>query len=688
MSIVLILIEIWMIIRRLVEDIPGRMVEKNETFMESLFKTSSNFFVLLAFGIAMLSFCLYYADRRKTKGKTIALICLTVPCFLFGFLFPLEKLYDNVSNFLMYSFYLSVVLFGITVIVSTIMTYKGSKSPWITSRLVIIMFAFVCLVFGVRVSYSDFYNAKSIAAGEYKQIICFLMMSLYVGCLLIWKPYVSLGILGSTFLLFYFVIKLNQKDANGNIIRVLPDGDVVNYITFFISLTMICFSIYVQRIDVAKKEEKLETLATTDPLTGLYSFEHFLELVKDHNELYKVEKGKYIFLFFDLRSFKIINDQKGFEKGNEFLKNTGEILSKHYKEVGFVCRQSDDHFIVYAPSKDVEETLKSINEEILMLDQEARISVAVGGYLFKSNDEDGHRAIDKARYACYAIMKTPSILYREYDDEMHRQYHLKQHVIRNLDRAISEGWIRPFYQPVVWAKDGKLCGLEALARWEDPRFGFLSPASFVPALEDNQLIHKLDAAIVEIVCRDIRKRLDEGIPNVPISINFSRLDFELMDAVAMLDSIVQKYRIPKELIHIEVTESALGADSRLLHKAFNELREKGYSLWLDDFGAGYSSFNVLKDYHFDVLKIDMKFLSGFEKNQKAKILLECIIKMAETIGMKTLTEGVETIAEAEFLKKISCGRLQGYLYGKPLRYSELLEKIETGEIVISSDPIA
>ena len=170
---------------------------------------------------------------------------------------------------------------------------------------------------------------------------------------------------------------------------------------------------------------------------------------------------------------------------------------------------------------------------------------------------------------------------------------------------------------------------------------------------------------------------------MPVSLNFSRLDFELMDAVQELEDLVAKYAVPKELIHVEVTESALTDDFIKLNEAMNRIKELGYSLWLDDFGSGYSSLNVLKDYQFDVIKIDMRFLSNLENSEKSKTLLDCIVKMADRIHMLTLTEGVETETQAEFLNRIGCTRLQGYLFGKPIPKDELFKRIDNSELKVS-----
>ena len=203
----------------------------------------------------------------------------------------------------------------------------------------------------------------------------------------------------------------------------------------------------------------------------------------------------------------------------------------------------------------------------------------------------------------------------------------------------------------------------------------------------NFFISLLDTEILRIVCKDIRYNLDNKLAVLPVSINFSRADFGLIDIVDVVNKTVEEFNIPKDLLHIEITESALMNDEDLLKDTIIRLHKNGYATWLDDFGSGYSSFNVLKDYDFDVLKLDMKFLVGFDGNQKARSLIKSVIEMADQIGMKTLCEGVETAEQAEFLESASCGRLQGYLYGKPLSYEDLMAKINNGEYSLSKDII-
>ena len=214
---------------------------------------------------------------------------------------------------------------------------------------------------------------------------------------------------------------------------------------------------------------------------------------------------------------------------------------------------------------------------------------------------------------------------------------------------------------------------------------FLSPGKFIPVLEECRQIHKLDKCVYEIVCRKMRECLDKNLPVFPTSLNFSRLDFELMDAVGELEKLVEKYQIPRKYLHVEITESALSDDVSRLQKSMRILREKGYSIWLDDFGSGYSSMNVLKDYKFDLLKIDMVFLKNFTGNENAHKIIKSILDLAKDLGMMTLTEGVETQEAVDFLQSAGCGRLQGYFYGKPMTYDEIYAKLQDGTYKLAEE---
>ncbi len=240
---------------------------------------------------------------------------------------------------------------------------------------------------------------------------------------------------------------------------------------------------------------------------------------------------------------------------------------------------------------------------------------------------------------------------------------LRQYIQTHIDEALEKGWIRLYYQPVVRALSRTLAGYEALARWQDPVRGLISPAAFIPALEEIHAIHKLDLYMVDQICSLYGPRNNLGFPTVPISFNLSRLDFFDCDIHAEISRRVDRAGVPHGNLAIEITESVFVQDMSVIAPILDQFRQDGYSLWMDDFGSGYSSLNVLKDYAFDTIKLDMEFLRRF--SDRAKVIVESVIRMAKDLNIQTLAEGVETEAQAEFLRSIGCSLLQGFLFSKP-----------------------
>ena len=696
MAAVIIILELWLLIRQLFEYIIPKVTALTSPNFNSVFKIFfaywGNYLLLMFLGFVMLFYCIQVTTKSTKKKHLITTIIFSILsiglCGLFpnaGISFSKDAMISaNTLSALNVVLYVSIFLFDVAVIIASIYVFRGGNNNAIKNVLIVSLFALACLSFGLYVSYYDFAINKAYKDQpdtlQYKQIICFLMMGIYVGCLLIWKPYISLGILGTIFIGFYLLLKAQETGG-----RRIPEGDEINYITFFISLVMVCFSIYSQRIKEAEKDEKLEELATKDKITGLLSFEYFNVLAKERMQQENYGNGGGVYLFINIVGFKIYNDKKGFEEGNIFLRETGQILLEVFNDA-LISRQSDDHFVVFSKFENIEDKVAKVNQMIETKDLDVKLGIRVGGNVTVDKDEKPRICVEKARYA-YTFLKNNKLnqLLVLYDSKMHDNYLMVQYIVTHIDEAIENGYLKPYYQPVVWSKGRTLCGVEALARWIDPKYGFLSPGQFIPALENAQVIYKLDKEILRLVCQDIRHNIDNGLPILPVSINFSRADFGLIDVVDVVSKTVDEFNVPHELIHVEITESALTNETDTLKKTINDLHKNGFSTWLDDFGSGYSSFNVLKDYEFDVLKLDMAFLVGFNGNKKAKALIKSVILMADEIGIKTLCEGVETEEQAHFLEQASCGRLQGYLYGKPLPYDDLLNRIQKGEYSIAKD---
>lgn len=250
----------------------------------------------------------------------------------------------------------------------------------------------------------------------------------------------------------------------------------------------------------------------------------------------------------------------------------------------------------------------------------------------------------------------------------------RQFIIEHLDEAIDNGELVVYFQPVIRALTEKISGFEALVRWISPELGFLPPNRFIPVLEEENLISRVDIFVINEVCRLLHQyEHDEEYGNVPVSINLSVLDLNAMDMCQVLIDATEKYNISRDMLHVELTESVMATDEQLVKDRISRFHEEGFEVWMDDFGSGYSTLNSLKDYEFDVLKLDMKFLSS--NTEKSWNIMQSIIALAKNIGVGTVAEGCETKEQVEMLRRIGCDKIQGYYFGKPMSHLEVKQHI-------------
>ncbi|MCR5725728.1 MAG: GGDEF and EAL domain-containing protein [Treponema sp.] len=409
-----------------------------------------------------------------------------------------------------------------------------------------------------------------------------------------------------------------------------------------------------------------------DLLTGLFNMRYFHEEVQ--KKLFSREdrlKGM-AFVHFDIASFKLFNERYGFQKGDELLCDVSAIIHQAFPE-HFAARLSNDHFIVCTHAPNVEELVEDVYKKVKKIIPGVRIELKAGIYYLEDTCDEAGFACDRARLACNNIKQHYDVHFAVYDTDISRKLRTQQYIADHIDEAIENDFIKVFYQPVIRVATGEICGYEALARWQDPVHGMLSPQDFIETLENFHLIHKLDSYIVHRVCADYNKLSDAGEPVVPVSVNLSRLDFQLCNIFDIVNGYCEKYNMPKYLLDIEITESSLNDTTGALKYEIDRFRANGYQIWIDDFGSGYSSLNVLSEYSFDLLKLDMKFLRSMKNNPNAGTLLYYIVYAAQEMGLQALTEGVETQEHFDFLKKVGCNKAQGYLFSKPLPLEECRE---------------
>lgn len=594
-----------------------------------------------------------------------------------------DNLQSNMMHYIekYYVNYFILTFTGIIMLILAVRFMRGKKDNRYLCTVVKWVFTLVCIYFGIKISLNDY------SKGE--QILTFLTMELFSLCLLTWKPYIAFVLASASYVYFYY--RMNEMVAVNTGEVGTTVATQINFFIMWISTMMVCIANYNNTRMQALKDENLEKVNTylskisiEDELTGIHNMVYFRNEAEKVLSYVTTDRENAVFLFFDIENFKSYNEKYGFHEGNELLIKVAHMIEDSFKG-SLVSRFSDDHFVVLTRIDGAKNIIGHLSGEIKKLQREVHLELKCGAYKPVGDEADVSLACDRARFACNSIKKHYDRTLRIYDKSLEDKFQLKHYIVNNIDNAIASGYIKVYYQPVVSTRNGCICGLEALARWEDPNYGLLSPGAFIEILEEYRQIYKLDQYIIEAVCRDYRDASDNKKPFAPVSLNFSRLDFELCDIVGYLCETVEKYGVPKNFIDIEITESALTDQQDFLPNAIKNLRSFGYKVWLDDFGSGYSSLNVLKDYQFDVLKIDMKFLSGFKDNEKTRPILENIVSLTKQLKMLSLTEGVETAEQFSFLEAIGCDRAQGYLFSKPVPIETLRERISAGELKISPE---
>lgn len=400
-------------------------------------------------------------------------------------------------------------------------------------------------------------------------------------------------------------------------------------------------------------------------VTGLLNMMQFMRHASAH--LQDVLADPLTFMYFDIENFKSFNQRYGFQQGNRLLCYVADLLRETF-EGNLVARFNDDHFAVATQSENPADCILFIHERIRVYDLGLPMEVKAGIYHPPQGLTDVALIMDRAKIACNSIKNTYDLTWAEFDPAMEEEINFRSHIIRSFQEAMIEGYIEVYYQPEIRAMTREICGFEALARWRDPVHGMISPGVFVPVLEDAHLSPQLDLYIIERVCQDI-SRIRRELPSwelLRVSVNLSRADFRLMDMVQAVEDVRLRYDIARSLLNVEVTEGAQSDDEKFLQGEIARFRAAGYEVWMDDFGSGYSSLNNVKDYVFDVLKIDMNFLRSFDTNPKSAIVIRSIVNMAKELGLHTLAEGVETEAQFEFLREIGCEKVQGYLFSPPM----------------------
>ena len=417
-----------------------------------------------------------------------------------------------------------------------------------------------------------------------------------------------------------------------------------------------------------------ERLLQYDYLTGFPTISHFFYMCDTVFYPKSLEAGETpIMLFFDMSGMRRFNAKYGYAEGDKLIHAFARLLAQTFSNE-CCSRFGMDRFCVYTNDKDLEKRLWQFFSDCEQINGGRSLPVRAGIYSKNIEVCSASFACDRAKMACDSGKGAFVSNFTWFEKSMLVEAEKRQYIVENIDRAIAEKWIKVYYQPIIRAANGKVCDEEALARWIDPQKGFLSPVDFIPILEDSGLIYKLDLFMLEEILKKLEEQKKAGLYLAPVSVNLSRSDFDSCDIVQEIYQRVQKTSIPLDKITIEITESILGGDFDYMKSQIKRFKDLGFKVWLDDFGSGYSSLEVLHDVPFDLIKFDMKFMREFERSEKCKIMLSGLIKIAAELGLETVCEGVETEEQVEFLKEIGCVKLQGYYYCKPIPLEEIFER--------------
>ncbi len=417
-----------------------------------------------------------------------------------------------------------------------------------------------------------------------------------------------------------------------------------------------------------------------DRISGLMKFEDFLA---EAQYIIRDTERNFLIVAFDISDFHYVNNQFGYDTGDAVLHDMAEGISVMGGFIVLSCREYSDHFVClcccdgYTPEM-VEEKLRLCKKTASDI-AEKRIdgfplNMNFGVYYINDRDEYIISAVDKANVARrtgkgnYSI---PCVVYSEHLMDMKEN---SAKVIPVFDDSFRNHRILVFLQPKICSETRRIMGAEALSRLVDKDGKMISPAVFIPALEKTGKIVDLDFYVLSFVLKLIRSWLDKGVEPVPISFNLSRIHFYNENLVENIAELTDRYNVPAEYVEIEVTESVFFEEEHLIIDKVEKLRERGYKVSVDDFGAGYSSLNLIGILPVDIIKLDRGFVKDSLKTKRGNDVIKGLIKILNEIELDIVCEGIETAEEEKIISDYGCKEVQGFLYDKPIPVNEFEKK--------------
>ena len=440
-------------------------------------------------------------------------------------------------------------------------------------------------------------------------------------------------------------------------------------------------AIFLQVSNIIELKENAEngSMSELDALTGLYTrqafFRHAEKIISENPDF------KFIITISELEGIKLLNEKDGKQAGDSklkavanFLRNSGDpcLLAGRFGGDQFVALfRQDDDFEKGISMDDVSGVLvKSPSEGV----EEVRMRFAI--YENVEHDVPVSVICDRALLALQTIRGKYGKRMAKYEEKLLIEHERKERIEECMREALENNQFRVYYQPKHDANTGELTGAEALIRWEHPEYGFMSPGEFIPIFEDNGFITEVDSFVWKKTCENLHKWIEKGLDVVPVSINVSKLDFMRPDFFEKLNKSSTEMDVPSGLLHIEVTESLFSDQIEELVGILSKCQENGYKIELDDFGSGYSSLNTLSILPLDVVKMDMSLVKAITDFKSMRVFSACI-NLARSLGLKTVSEGVETKEQMWAIRELGGDVIQGYYYSKPLSEEDFEKYLST-----------
>lgn len=420
-------------------------------------------------------------------------------------------------------------------------------------------------------------------------------------------------------------------------------------------------------------EARIHYLAHFDALTGLPNRTQLEERLKYAISMAKRGNENIALMFIDLDRFKDINDTLGHSVGDGLLIQMAMRLRQLLREQDVVSRFGGDEFIVMLPGTDVrgislvvQKLLDTIAQPYKIEHYDLNLTASVGIAIYPGDGKDLESLSKNADTAMYRAKHDGRNCFRFFTTEMQERSARNLQLVNDLRHALERGQLHVVYQPQLSLEDGRIIGAEALLRWQHPELGAVTPAEFIPVAEDSGLILPIGEWVMRHAVRQAKEWMASGFEPLVMAVNLSAVQFRHANLPDMVSRILMEEDMPPEFLELELTEGVAMNDPQSAIAVMNNLHERGIRMSIDDFGTGYSSLSYLKKFKVYKLKIDQSFVRDISTDPEDRAIVNTVINIARSLGMRTIAEGVETAGQLAFLREQGCDEVQGYYYSKPL----------------------